>query len=350
MLEPKHLLLASHKTDPRYAGCHGEGFKVAINFLLGRGFAVKYAMDRQDWEFKHRQLHAGAALSMVVVMLHAAASLDESLIITLTGKGAGGLFDPDVDWTLFRARKLAAADPDALRDFSLCVHGQELVLTRAVGAAGRTYNRGLYVSMSDELAALGVCGNFGFDLHRDRHALPANLPFKVGDVLQQAFSVHGLEAPRVAAMCDALIERLRGGGRGAEWLAGALRDHLRVFLANRLGVLAADVVFLASGDSSAASLLHAVGLSPIPDAGALAESTGVNGLILGRLRGLPEYGVALPGRGRTLGLAAQVCARTAADCGVPRLYGDHCREGGQRAPLHAGHPGVALHRVVAVRE
>lgn len=64
-LQPRHLLLASSK-GAHAAGAHGEGFKVAINLLLSRGFGVTYIMDGQRWRFIHEPRHSADVLTMVV--------------------------------------------------------------------------------------------------------------------------------------------------------------------------------------------------------------------------------------------------------------------------------------------
>lgn len=64
VLQPRHLALASVKSG-NAVGAHGEGFKVAINFLLKRGFTVTYTMDGQCWHFEHRALHDAVVKNMV---------------------------------------------------------------------------------------------------------------------------------------------------------------------------------------------------------------------------------------------------------------------------------------------
>ena len=298
VLKTQHLLLSSDKKDVRnehigYAGCHGEGFKVAINFLLGRGFRVTYEMDRQRWTFEHVAL-PGTGVSKMEVSVHHTEISRDHMIITIAGAGAGTLFDPNVDWDLFCAKTLVLADPTALSDRSLGVHSQKLVLTSAIKMAGRTYNRGLFVAMSDELEKLGLCVNLDFDMQRDRHTLPSNLPMKVGDVVQQAMSLRGLEPPAgleprvVDAMCKGLFSRFSPAKQAAEWLAPALREHLRSFYANIHSVPSRDVVFVL-GDDFNATLLMDVGLTPILNAGSLTDAKDFDTLILGRVRNMPIY-------------------------------------------------------------
>lgn len=288
VLQPRHLALASVKTGSA-AGAHGEGavesdvrkcvslysrrldhsagFKVAINFLLNRGFRVVYRMDCQRWDFEYRPLHDRTVQNMVVVM-HSDSPRDE-MLIEVSGPDAGALFRLENDWDLMRAKRaLTGRLPPALR-----VYSEELVVTADTTLAGRVYNKSLFVASSDGLAALGVACNLALDLQRDRHALPANLPSKFADALQSAMSVNEPGSPQVAEVCSHLIEKFREGDADAEHFAPALRDALRSFVALRIGVDdPAAVVFLAAGADRTAEL-EELGFRPQVGKGGAANTS-----------------------------------------------------------------------------
>lgn len=112
VLHPRHLALASVKSGSA-VGAHGEGFKVAINFLLQRGYRVTYTMDGQRWEFLYRALHDKVVQNMVsagggavrsvqggeiscppqVVVFRRTGEPRDDLLIEVHGAGAGALFD-----------------------------------------------------------------------------------------------------------------------------------------------------------------------------------------------------------------------------------------------------------------
>lgn len=282
VLQPKHLTLASSKDDARFAGCHGEGFKVAVNFLHQKGYKVAYKMNGATWDFCHRPVYSPTVKNLVVTIRRA--SEYDHLRIVITGPGAHNLFDRKIDWDLMRTKE---ATPGEL---SMSVHAQELVITSNARVLGRVYNRGLFVNHSDELADLGLCVNLNLDLHRDRHALPANLPRKFADLLQQAMSVAASNPAMVSsvtALCEHLMSRFKLSHTRDHVYAPALRDTLRSYCAQKMGVDKDSIVFVSQGSESRDidfGLLRALGLVAIPDAGALADGTDLDRLCLARLR------------------------------------------------------------------
>lgn len=271
-LQPTHLLLASSKGSSS-AGAHGEGFKVAINFLLRHGFSVTYAMDGQRWSFVHRSLHSPDILTMVVEMRRTrVASTD--LVIEICGPEAASLFRIDQDWELLNAALAAtsftsdaimwAVPPSAPPN--LRTPGEVVSVNSSF--RGRVYCRNLFVAVDYGLSFLGLAVNLDFKLQRDRHELPRDLPKFVGRALKALAVLHGHAAPPMGALCEHVLAAFRGVPELHEY-APRLRELLRAHVAWREGCKLDEVVFLHGDDRNGA--LSGLGLVQISHAGELAD-------------------------------------------------------------------------------
>lgn len=291
VLQPRHLALSSVKdgnvNGGRAAGAHGEGFKVAVNFLLRRGFSVTYTMDRQRWSFEHRALHDADVRNMVVIMKHAEAR--EDLLIEIHGPGAGALFQLNSDWELMRASQSQSLARGAVLPPVLRAYREELVVTADPTMVGRVYNKCLFVDRSDGIASLGLAVNLDLDLQRDRQALPANLATKLADALQSAMSVNGSTDPQVVAVCRHLIAKFGEGHRDAEPFAAVLREILRTFVAQQLDVEPAMIIFLPAAGTAIFAELTDLGFLPQANAGSLSERWDVDKFALARVATFDDW-------------------------------------------------------------
>ena len=341
-LQPRHLLLASSKSGAA-AGAHGEGFKVAINLLLTRGFGVTYTMDGQRWRFVHAPLHSEDVLTMVVEMTRTPVASPD-LVIEVTGTRAGALFRLEQDWEVIHAALAVSQDelaasttlsPVALPSAALLSAALSsaapssaappsavppaaapasatslsdvfpsaapmsttlpLVLRSNADCvcvlpqlAGRVYCRNLYVNFDEAgLACLGLTVNLDCQLQRDRHALPPRLPSVIGRVLG-ALALLPAQASSYKALCEHLLAAFRAHPEELCDYAPRLRELLRAHAAAQAGCEAREVVFL-SGAERPGEGLSGLGLTLVPHAGDLADRSSERDILLERVSRLGDW-------------------------------------------------------------
>lgn len=328
VLHPRHLLLASTKGADS-AGAHGEGFKVAINFLLRHGFTITYTMNGQCWRFVHQPLHCPDILTMVVEMRPNCVASSE-LVVEVRGPGAGGLFRLEQDWDLVHAASIAAVPtvgvvegtfpivpvpgdaaaapataavtgstedvidgaalivpvrlPVPAAPLTLRTHREALSVNAML--AGRVYCRSLFVNMDRGLGVLGLTANLDFELQRDRQTLPYSLPFIVETALKSMVLLHGQASPSVVAMCEHLLGAFRGGTALYDY-APRLRELLRAHVAWQKGCDPASVLFF--GDDKRFGELEGLGLVLHPHAGELADRVNLSDVLLKRVSRLADW-------------------------------------------------------------
>eukprot|EP00128_Syssomonas_multiformis_P008970 Colp12_sorted_trinity150504_noHs@35235 len=274
VLTVQHLQMASGKGGTiNSIGGHGEGFKVGINILLRRGFAIEYIMPHYKWKFSLQNFYSQDFRNMCVETLHSGDQ--DHMDIIITGPQAHTLFDQNIDIELTKNIHVVASTE----------HHGSVLLAAEREKEGLVYCRGLFVASDKEIAELKISVNLDTQIARDRHLIPGNTWPLIKQMLEQfceMYKARPMDGGPEDTLFRHLITVCRARRSGElQHAMNYIKSPIRRFISLKHQRPMDTVVFLEDAEtvqSEARTFLQMIGRVVVSDAGCLSDVINIDRL------------------------------------------------------------------------